>query len=265
MSGPAATNLAVVERGSGPSVVFLHGYPLHHAMWVPELEDLSPEYRVTAVDLPGYGLSKTAAVPDTLGGFADEVHRSVGRRTSGPGVVVGHSFGGYVALEWLRRHPERFRALVLTNTRSEGDTPEARQKRLATARRLEEPGQGLDVEEVVRGLVAPATWQGGRRIVDDLRAIVSEAPTGSVRRTLVAIADRPDLTPVLSTIRVPTLVIWGEEDRLIPPEQTRTMITRIPGGSGAGIPGAGHVPSLETPESFVALLRSFLQEVFPVG
>jgi pimeloyl-ACP methyl ester carboxylesterase len=240
----------VVERGHGKPVVFLHGYPLNHAMWEPQLEGLSAGHHVVLLDLPGYGLAQDSPVPETLSGFAESVHHTLARRFSAPAVVVGHSFGGYVALEWFRHHPEQFQALVLTNTRSEPDSAEAREKRLATARRLENPGQHLDVEETARGVLAPATWEAGGLVPNTVRAMVRSAQSRTIIGTLKAIAGRPDLTPVLPTITVPTLVIWGEEDTLIPPAQSRSMVPRIRASSGVGIPGAGHLPSLEAPAPF---------------
>ena len=247
-----------VERGDGSPVVFLHGYPLSHAIWEPQLELSFPGRCVALLDLPGYGLAQDWPVPESLSGFADSVHRTLARRFSVPIVLVGHSFGGYIALQLVRDHPEQFEALVLTNTRSEPDTAEAREKRLATARRLGNSTQSLDVDQTTRALLAPGTWNAGGPVVEKVRGIVRSVPSRTIISTLHAIAGRPDLTPILSTIAVPTLVLWGEDDQLIPPAQSHAMVARVRGGSGLGIPGAGHLPSLETPESFARPLGSFV-------
>jgi pimeloyl-ACP methyl ester carboxylesterase len=253
--------VAIVQRGTGMPVVFLHGYPLHHAMWAPQLEILSSEYHVILLDLPGFGLAEQQPVPETLVGFAQHVHRSITELLPGPVVVVGHSFGGYIALQWYREHPEIFRALVLTDTRSSADSPEAREKRMALVHRLEDPAQSLDVEETTRGLLAPTTWERGGALVDQVRTMVRDARRPALRGSLRAMADRSDLTEVLSTIAVPTLVVWGEEDHLIPPNQTESMVTRIPSAAGVGIPSAGHLPSMETPTAFGTTLGKFLDQV----
>jgi pimeloyl-ACP methyl ester carboxylesterase len=252
------TTLPMVERGQGTPVVFLHGYPLSHEIWEPQLGSLSVGHRVVLLDLPGYGLAREWPVPDSLAGFAEMVHRTLNRHFSSPIVVVGHSFGGYVALEMFRDHPGQFRALVLTDTRSEADGAEAREKRLATARRLEDPAQHLDVEATARGLVSPRTWERTGPLPETVRRIVRDVPSRTIIGTLKAIAGRSDLTPVLSTIQVPALVIWGEEDTLIPPAQSRAMVDRIRGSSGVGIPEAGHLPSMEAPERFAKTVGDFL-------
>lgn len=247
-----------LERGRGRTVVFLHGYPLTHEMWRPQLDELSSENHIVLLDLPGYGLAQDTSVPETLDGFAETLHRTLTGRIDGPMVVVGHSFGGYIALELIRQHPEVFEGLVLTNTRSEPDTAEAKERRLATVRRLEDSSQHLDIDEVTRSVLAPGTWATGGPVVDTVRAIVRSVRSAAIVGSLKAIAGRPDLSPVLSLIHVPTLVIWGEEDRLIPPAQSRSMVTGISNCSGVGISGAGHLPSLEAPEAFTRALREFL-------
>ncbi len=255
------TTLPVIERGRGKPVVFLHGYPLSHEIWEPQLETLSAGHRVVLLDLPGYGLAREWPVPDSLAGFAEMVHRTLNRHFPSPIVIVGHSFGGYVALEMFRDNPGQFRGLVLTNTRSEPDGAEAREKRLATAQRLEDPSQRLDVEATARGLVSARTWEGAGPVLETIRRIVRDVPSRTLIGTLRALAGRPDLTPGLSTIQVPALVIWGEEDGLIPPAQSRAMLPRIRGSSGVGIPEAGHLPSLEAPAMFARAVGDFLDRL----
>jgi 3-oxoadipate enol-lactonase len=250
-----------IERGGGLSVVFLHGYPLDHTMWLPLLETLPNGIHAVLLDLPGYGLASGSSAPDTLAGFAENVHQTLSAHLRGPVVLVGHSFGGYIALQLYRDHPDQFRGLVLTNTRSGADSAEAREKRLATVRRLEDPAQTLDIEATARGLVAPATWQAGGPVVEAARTMVRSARSTAVQSALKAMAGRPDLTPVLPAIRVPSLVIWGEQDQLIPPAETQSMVARIPDATGVPISGAGHLPSLEAPELFSQGLQKLFLRV----
>jgi 3-oxoadipate enol-lactonase len=264
MSAGSPPTLPAIERGKGRPVVFLHGYPLSHEIWLPQLETLSTGNRVVLLDLPGYGLARDWPVPDSLSGFAESVHRTLALQFASPVVVVGHSFGGYVALELFRDHPEQFQAIVLTNTRSDPDGAEAKEKRLATAKRLEDPSLALDVEGTIRGLFSPRNWEAAGPLLETARIIVRNVPSRTIIGTLKAIAGRADLTPVLSTIHVPALVIWGEEDQLIPPAQSRSMVARIPGSSEIGIPGAGHLPSLEAPEDFARALGGFLDHLSPL-
>ncbi len=265
MTGVPDPDLPAAEAGTGRPVVFLHGYPLNRAIFEPQLAALSGGHRIVLFDLPGYGQAEGRPVPETLGGFAEQVHATLVRRFPGPVAIVGHSFGGYIALQLLRDHPEKFDAVVLTNTRSGPDTPEARAKRLATVARLADPSEGLDIEQTARSLLAPATWQAGGSLPILVRRIVRGARSAAIIATLKAIADRPDSTPVLAGIRVPTLVIWGEADQLIPPAESRSMLSQIPRSVGIGVPGAGHLPSLEAPRAFNHAIAEFLAGRPPSG
>jgi 3-oxoadipate enol-lactonase len=252
-----------VERGKGRTVVFLHGYPLNHAMWEPQLEAISDDHRVVLLDLAGYGLAEDEPVPETLRDYSEKVFLTLAARYPIDVVLVGHSFGGYVALQLYQDHPGLPSGLVLANTRAAPDTAEAQQKRLETVRRLGEPGQTLDVDATARALLAPAHWQAGGPLVESVRSMVRDARIPAIRGALNAIANRPDLRPVLPTITVPTLVLWGEEDQLIPPAETKSMVGQIPGAAGVGIPGAGHLASLEAPELFNRALAEFLRRLIP--
>jgi 3-oxoadipate enol-lactonase len=229
-------------------------------MWRPQLAGLSETHRVGLLDLPGYGTAAEAPVPDTLAGFGEAVRTAIVDHMGGRTTVVGHSFGGYVALQLFADHPELFERLVFVSTRSGADSPEAREKRMATARRLADPREHLDVDEVAKSLLAERSWAAGGPVVAVTRAIVASASNAAIIRTLTAIADRLDQAAVLPKIRVPTLVIWGENDRLIPPAQTRELVGAIPGAQGLEIGGAGHLSPLEGPAEFNAAVRGFLAQ-----
>ena len=227
-------------------------------MWASQLSVLDVAHRAVLLDLPGFGAAVDHQVPETLAGFAQAVGETIDANVGRAATVVGHSFGGYVALQLYRDRPELFERLVLVSTRSEADPAEAREKRLATARRLEDPNEHLDLDATVKGLLAPGTWELQGPLVAQVRAMVASAPNATIVRTLRAIAHRPDLTPVLPSIAVPSLAVWGEKDVLIPPERTRALGESIAGAQGVEIPGAGHLSPLETPDRFTEVLRAFL-------
>ena len=261
MGAGSHPTVPAIERGEGRPVVFLHGYPLSHEIWLPQLETLSARDRVVLLDLPGYGLARDWPVPDSLSGFAESVHQTFARQFTSPVVVVGHSFGGYVALELFRNHPEQFQAIVLTNTRSEPDGVEAREKRLATAKRLEDPRSS----SISKGPSAASFPRGpGRRPGHYWRRPAPSSGT-SHREPSSALSRRSPDAPISPQCSPPSMSrpssIWGEEDRLIPPAQSRSMVARIPGSSGVGIPEAGHLPSLEAPEAFARTLNGFLDRL----
>ncbi|MCI4366482.1 MAG: alpha/beta hydrolase [Thermoplasmata archaeon] len=251
----------VEERGDGRPVVFLHGYPLNHAMWAPQIESLSDRGRIILLDLPGYGLAEDWPVPSSFAAYAELVHAALVDHLRSRAVLVGHSFGGYLALALVQAHPELFEALVLADTRADPDRPDVKARRLAAARRLERAGTPTDAQDVAQGLLAPGAWEKGGNVSESVLGMVERARPTTRARTLRAIADRPDLRPALPDIRMPTVVIWGWEDRVIPPAPSAAMVYRIPGSRGVGIPHAGHLPSLEDPTDFDRPIRELLDRL----
>lgn len=246
------------DRGAGNPLILLHGYPLHRGIWKGQLEPLAATNRVIAFDLPGFGAASTLHCPETLDGCAAIVGSSAHAIASPPAVILGHSLGGYLALEQYGDHPERVRALILTSTRSEADSEEAVARRHATISRLRQEGPGAYAVEKARNLLAPAN-ASDPDLFQTVLQIVRSAPVPSLVATELALAGRPDFTEFLAEIRVPTLVIWGEEDRTIPSEKTKALVDGIPGAKGVGIPGAGHLPFLEKPTAFNQAVLSFLE------
>lgn len=245
------------DRGAGNPIVLLHGFPLHRGVWKGQLDPLAVGNRVIAFDLPGYGQASTLRTPESLESLSAVVDASIHAIASPPAVLVGHSMGGYVALHRYADHPERIRALILTSTRTAADSEEAAAKRHATISRLRQEGPGGYAVETARGLLAPNN-ASNPDLFPAVLQIVRSAPVPSMVASLLALAGRPDLTDLLPEVHVPTLVVWGEEDRVIAPEQSKKIVKAIPGAKGVGIPGAGHLPFLENPSAFNQAVREFL-------
>lgn len=250
------------DRGGGDPVVLLHGYPLNRSIWASQLDAFQATNRVIALDLPGFGQANALPTPEDIWTLGDQVSASIADLASPPAVLVGHSFGGYLALQIAQDHPERVRALVLVSTRSEADTDEARAKRLATISRLRGEGPGPYSVETARALLSP-THAVDAELFPKVLAAVRSAPVSAMVPTLLAMANRPDYSEFAATLKVPTLVVWGEEDRTIAPETTKKLIQQIPKAKGAPIAKAGHLPFLENPTVFNQAVQAFLSSLPP--
>ena len=248
--------IAYEDVGAGPAILFLHGFPVNGRMWSPVIAPLSDAYRLIIPDLRGMGESEASSITATMADYADDAAALLTHvGINGPVVVVGLSMGGYVAFEFHRRHPGRVRALGLIDTRSEADSPEGAKGRAEQARRVLAEGSHVMadgmIEKVFGPHVDPALKQTWHRIM------ASTAPQG-VAAALEAIRTRSDFTPTLSNIKVPTLIVVGEQDVITPPAGAKAMHAGIQGSALEIIPGSGHVPPLEQPAAFVRILRRFL-------
>jgi 3-oxoadipate enol-lactonase len=256
------TALAYDDRGGGPAVVLLHAFPLSKDMWRPQ-DDLAAELRVVAPDLPGFGNSGPLPGAATVDAFADAIAEFVQELGVGPVVLGGLSMGGYVALAFARRRPELLRGLILADTKADADDAAARAARdelIAFA----DGHTAADVAERLLPRLLGATTQRERPdVADDLRRIARGQAVSAIVEALRALRDRPDATPGLAAIAVPTLVIVGEEDVITPPDAARKLADRIPNARLVPIPGAGHLSNFEAPAAFNAAVRSFVETLPP--
>jgi YbgC/YbaW family acyl-CoA thioester hydrolase len=251
-------SLAVDVRGDGPTILFIHGYPLDHTIWAPQLAALDGWRRI-APDLRGMGRSDAPDLGYGLSTYAEDLAALMDALGVAHAVVCAHSMGGYVAFELLRRWPDRVNGLILVATRAEADTPDGRRAREASAQQARELGAGAIADMMLPNMLAPGTRQANPGLVDAVRGLMARTPVAGIVGALAAMRDRPDSSPLLPTLgRIPALVIAGAEDRIIPIERSRAMADAIPEARLAIVAGAGHLPSLEAPEATTAAIRSFL-------
>jgi pimeloyl-ACP methyl ester carboxylesterase len=252
--------LSYRELGEGPGdpVFLLHAFPLNGRMFEPQLEVLSEERRVVAPDYPGFGRSpRTPAQPDVRY-YAEAVRRLLDRLGIERVVLGGVSMGGYVAFGCLRLFPERVSGLILSDTRPEPDSEEMRENRKNMARRVAEEGVEVLIELQMERLLARDTLENDEAVVEKVRAMILESSPNGAVAALGAMRDRPDSTPLLKSIEVPTLVIGGEEDGISSPEVMGAMAEKIPNSRHVTLARAGHLSNLEAPEGFNAALKEFL-------
>jgi pimeloyl-ACP methyl ester carboxylesterase len=161
-------------------------------------------------------------------------------------IVCGLSMGGYVAFELWRGARPRIGALVLANTRAEPDPPEGAAARRALAERLRTEGHGFLVEEPPPLLAEDDPADLRERV----KAMIADQTPTAIAAAALGMAERPDSVPDLPGIDVPTLVVTGTADRLIPPDVTAGIAKRVSGAEILRIEGAGHLSNLEAPEAF---------------
>ena len=252
-------DLTTREAGAGRPLVLLHAFPLSSAMWLDQREELGEVCRVITPDLRGFGGSLLGADQPNLDEMADDVLALIDRMGLDRVVLGGLSMGGYVAMAFLRRYPQRLAGLVLADTKASADTePAAANRERIAATVLADPDSTVLVDEVLPALVGPTTMRERALVHGRVRGLVQNAPAYAVAWAQRAMARRPDSIDDLATVRVPALVIVGEEDALSPPADAEAMAAAIPGAKLVRIPGAGHLSAVETPRQFNAAVRDFL-------
>ena len=240
----------------GPPVVLLHAFPLDRTMFDGVAERL--ERRTVLIDLPGTGGS---AVPDgepSLDLAADGVAAVLDRLGHPAAVLAGCSMGGYVAMAFARRHPQRVLGLALIDTKAEADTAAAAANRERLAVAVTEQGIGA-IEAALPPLLGATSRRERPALVGQVRRQALAASPAGVAWSQRAMAARPDSTAGLAALRVPTVVVVGEEDELIGVEQARGLAAAIPGAVFVPLPQVGHLAPLEQPDRVAAALREHLR------
>jgi 3-oxoadipate enol-lactonase len=251
-------NLAVQSCGEGPAILFIHGYPLDHTIWRPQLDALDGWRRI-APDLRGMGQSDAPDLGYSMATYAADLAALIDSLGLDRVVLCGHSMGGYVVFEFLRRWRDRVSGLALVATRAEADGVETRRARDAAAVLAREGGGREIADAMLPKALAPSAPAA---LVEQVRAVMAATPVPGIIGALGAMRDRPDSTPLLPTlVGLPALVIAGADDQLVTVSQVSAMAAAIPGARLVVAPGAGHLPSLETPAIVTDSLRTFLAGV----
>jgi 3-oxoadipate enol-lactonase len=256
---PASTPLAFEERGTGPALVLVHGHPFGRRMWAPQLASLSNAFRVIAPDLPGYGESPVYGPTIEMRELADTVLELMDALDVQRATVVGLSMGGLVAMELGLAHPERTNGLVLTATTAAPVTPEEAETRLRVAAQLERDGMLGHTLEMGGQLFGPAARRDPELVGRVLAMMLATPPAGAAA-ALRGRAERPPYDRLLRDLRVPVLVIAGDQDAYSTKEITDQLVESLPRPEVVILPGVGHLPNLEAPEQFDAAVRAFAQE-----
>ncbi len=253
-------HLAVAVVGTGAALLLVHGFPLDRTMWRHQWEGIEG-WMCIAPDLRGAGESDVPTSGYSMTRYADDLVAVLDALGTPHTVCCGLSMGGYILFELWRRHPGRVRALILCDTKSEADTPEGKRGRDELATMARDAGVGAVAERLLPKLVGRTTRAENPALVETIRTMVQRSPVAGIVGALQAMRDRPDSTPRLAEVAVPTLVLVGTDDELTPPAVVRPMAERIPGALYAEIPGAGHLAPLERPGPFNSAVAEFLSKL----
>lgn len=261
--------------GNGETVLMLHGIGGGHLAFAPQVETLAQAgYRAVAWDMPGYGHSAPIE-PYTFKGLAQACIRLIdalvgeaGSDREGSVVLLGHSMGGMVAQEVIARRPDKVSRLILCGTsaafgkRTDGASADAWARQFIGQRTAPlDAGKTMAdmASQLVPQMVGPGSLPEGVRLAEHCMGSV---PAATYRRALECLVSF-DRQSDLAQIRVPTLLIGGEFDRVAAPSVMKRMAAEIPHGRYAEMPGIGHLMNLEAPEAFDDLLLGFLNEPVP--
>jgi pimeloyl-ACP methyl ester carboxylesterase len=268
-------SVSYVEAGKGPVLLLIHGIAGYGENWREVVEPLARHHTVIVPDLPGHGASEAGSGDYSIGALASGLRDLLLALGHERATLVGHSLGGGVAMQLAYQYPEMIERLALVSSGGLGPevSPVLRAAALpgadlfisltaGTGGRVGAAlGRGLaaiglqpsaDVAEIARGYASLEDPARRAAFLDTLKAVVG---TGGQR---VAAGDRLYLAEA-----VPVLIVWGARDSIIPVRHGEDAHRAIPGSRLEVFEDVGHMPQLEAPGRFIAVLERFLRETEP--
>jgi pimeloyl-ACP methyl ester carboxylesterase len=259
--------------GEGPAIILIHGITGRSDQWNPAFEDLASAHTVLAPDLLGHGESAKPRGDYSLGAYASGVRDTMVALGIDRGTIVGHSLGGGIAMQFAYQFPERCERMVLVSSGGLGREVHP----LLRAATL--PGS----EWVLPWLVHPRLIGAGDGVRQMLAKLKLQAGTdlAAVARGFASLSDREARSAFIETMRavldpggqrvsaldrlylaesLPSLLIWGADDPIIPVAHGRAAHELMPGSRLEVMEGVGHFPQLERPREFASLMRDFVAE-----
>lgn len=244
-----------------PTLLLIHGFPLDATLWSEQVEGLSADARILAPDLRGFGADRRP-LPEvmTMEAHAEDLRDLLDEQGVDRVVLCGLSMGGYVAMAFLERWPERVAGLILAHTRASVDDEAGRQARMELVHEVTERGMERLARGMVGGLLTPRTMQRHPELVERVRAMIARQQPEAAAASALGMAQRMDRHATLRKVRVPALILVGEHDRLMPPHTAEPMREAMPHADLVMLPETAHLGCLEFSMGFNGAIHRWLKE-----
>jgi 3-oxoadipate enol-lactonase len=254
-------------------LLFLHGYPLDSRMWDAQVASFRDKYTIVRPDFADFPWSTIAELADQIASHVKKPDQtSLEAQPDAwpekwPGkwpdkwIVCGLSMGGYVALEFWKRHRSLVAGLVLSNTKASVDDESAKANRRSVIDRAMAEGSECVTLPMIPKLLSAVTIETQSDVVSVLDQMLRDTSIASVGRFQQAMIDRHDFMDEITRFDVPTLVIAGSQDGITPAGIMESMADRIPQSSFRVIDNAGHLAPMENPSDWNDALAEFAQRL----
>ena len=242
-------------------IIFIHGFPFDKLMWQPQLDLFGKNYRVIAYDIRGFGKSTNGSAQGSINLFADDLVKFMDGLEIKKAIVCGLSMGGYILLNAIIRYPQRFDAIILSDTQCIADSFGAKEKRKKAISQIVAGKINDFALGFIANIFSDETKKTKGDVVEKIKRTILSTRAEAVTATLSVLAERQDLCSSISQIEVPTLIICGEQDIVTPVEQAEFLHDTIPNSQLKIIENAGHMSNLEKPDEFNMHIVEFLSGI----
>lgn len=251
------SNLYSRQRGEGKPLLLIHGFPMHQDVWSDFGNRFTAAHRVIAIDLPGFGKSSILPLPFSLEQVAEQVIEFVVGQEIINSTIIGHSLGGYLALEMIKQRPDLFSGIGLFHSTAYADSPEKKESRTKVMEFVEKNG----ALAFASNFVGPLFAHPGHRDIETVKRIASQSSKDALVGYTRAMRDRPDQTKTLKTFEKPTLFLGGDKDPGIPVAAIQEQALISQRAEIHILPGVAHMGMYEKPEEAASKIMAFLSKI----
>jgi len=256
-------NISFDDEGpdEAPVIILIHGFPFNKSMWNKQVEVLIENYRVISYDVRGHGKSDAGTDDFSIGLFADDLVGLMDFLNIQKAMLCGLSMGGYIALNAVENYPKRINGLILCDTTCTADTPETKEKRRIAVENIEKYGIEQYANESIKNLFALETFITSKEKTIVIKEMIMKTSVQTLSATLMALAERKETCGKLAEIRVPVMILVGNEDKITPPSAAKFMHKKIQGSILHIIDHAAHLSNIENTYEFNEHLMKFVSSI----
>lgn len=255
---PVAYKILGERSPDRPVLMLVHGFPEEGSIFQYQYEHLQSSYALVIPDLPGSGESAFNESLTSVDDFGELLAAILDAEGVAKCVLAGHSMGGYIALAFAHKYPDRLTGLGLLHSTAYPDPLEKKENRLRAISFMQRRGGSAFIKTMIPDLFGTNFRENHPKVIDDLIAAGENFETKALQQYYQIMHDRPDRTQVLQQIKIPVLFIMGEDDKAVPKADMLTQATYPDITQVLMLPGVAHMGFLEARKKVNAALNQFL-------
>ena len=253
---PEQAGIFYTDQGKGFPVLLIHGFCETHQIWDSFSKELSKDFRILSIDLPGFGKSELLTTPFSLAEVGFRVLEFIKELKIESCIAIGHSLGGYVNLAMVNQEPKLFKAFGLFHSTAYPDSEERKLSRNKVIEFVSKHG----VKPFIESFIPPLFNNQSNQHILPLVRLASQTKTETLIEYVKAMRDRPDRTNVLKQFHGPVLFIAGEKDSGISPESVKTQAGLVLNANLHVLPEVAHMGMFECEETTRRVIYKFLAQ-----
>ncbi len=254
-------NVKYFDEADGKEIIFIHAFPMCNRMWNEQVEFFKSKNKIVVYDLRGFGYSEVGDGQFTIETHVDDLMMIIDKLEISSPVICGLSMGGYISLRALERYQNKFKAVILSDTRSEADNNTAKINRSYQIKQIHNGETENFFDNFIKKALSKNTINTNIEVVKFINEMIRWQTPKGIIAGLLALGCRTDTTEFLPKINIPALIIVGEEDKLTPPEFAKDLHCKISGSRLEIISNAGHFPNMENAKEFNRVVNNFIEEL----